>query len=138
PANIFHMTVSVAHPTFDPMPDYRRAFQPGGTFFFTIVTHDRRPIFLDDDNVTRLRQSIAAVMQERPFSALAGVILPDHLHFLWALPPDDSDFSTRIGRMKALFTKSLRHAGCAPSAIASPSHIKHRDGDIWQRRFWEH
>ena len=30
-----------------PMPDYRRAIQPGGTYFFTVVTCNRRPILLD-------------------------------------------------------------------------------------------
>jgi len=46
-------------------------------------------------------------MQEYPFLLLAGVVLPDHLHFLWELPHGDSDFSKRVGRLKALFTKSI-------------------------------
>jgi REP element-mobilizing transposase RayT len=27
------------------MPDYRRAYTPGGSVFLTLVTFDRRPIF---------------------------------------------------------------------------------------------
>jgi len=27
------------------MPEYRRYFQPGGTYFFTLVTAGRAPVF---------------------------------------------------------------------------------------------
>jgi putative transposase len=118
------------------MADYRRAHLPGGTFFFTVVTHQRAPNFADAANVQRLRDSLLAVMNERPFEFLAGVVLPDHAHYLWTLPPDDSDFSSRIGRMKVLFTNSVGWA--PPTAPPSQSRIKHRDASIWQRRFWEH
>ncbi len=30
------------------MPNYRRASIPGGTFFFTLVTFDRRPLFAEE------------------------------------------------------------------------------------------
>jgi putative transposase len=119
------------------MADYRRAFRPGGTFFFTIVTFERRPIFSEASNVERLRAAISAVMREQPFEFIAGVVLPDHAHYLWTLPSNDGDFSKRIGRMKSLFTKS-QPVGCTPPAVLSPSHLKHRDAGVWQRRFWEH
>jgi putative transposase len=67
------------------MPEYRRAFRPGGTFFFTIVTHERRPFFADVANVERLRDAIRAVRAERPFEFDAGVVLPDHMHFIGTL-----------------------------------------------------
>ena len=125
------------------MADYRRADQPGGTYFFTLVTYKRQPIFADAANVDLLRAAVLAVMNERPFEFLAGAVLPDHAHYLWTLPPGDADFSTRIGRMKVLFTKSLRADGgqCPPyggSSSRSASRVKHRDADVWQRRFWEH
>jgi putative transposase len=135
------------------MPEYRRVYRPGGTYFFSIVTYQRRQLFADLANVERLRAAVRAVMGERPFDFEAGVILPDHGHFLWTLPPGDSDYSTRIGRMKVLFTKSLREAGVIadarggavgdahPTAVggAHPtSRDRHREADVWQRRFWEH
>src|ERR1700753_1989773 len=89
------------------MSDYRRANQPGGTFFFTIVTHHRQPLFAEPANVDLLRAAVRFVMNEQPFEFLAGVILPDHAHYLWRLPSGDSDFSKRIGRMKVCFTKSI-------------------------------
>ncbi len=139
------------------MPEYRRAFAPGGTFFLTIVTYQRRPLFAEPENVTRLHEALAAVQRERPFEILASAMLPDHLHFVWLLPPDDTDFSTRIGKTKVLFTRSLsmavgRGGQCPPYAAVGrsgqwPPHaggqlpasrVKHRESDVWQRRFWEH
>lgn len=120
------------------MPDYRRAHQPGGTFFFTLVTHGRRPLFADPGNVERLRAAVRAVMRERPFEFHAGVVLPDHAHYLWTLPPGDGDFSTRIGRMKVLFTQSLPPTARRAAQGRAASRVKHGDADVWQRRFWEH
>src|SRR5215203_4515986 len=89
------------------MPEYRRLLRPGGTFFLTPVTYQRRPLFLDRENVRRLRTAIESIRSTFPFLFVAGVVLPDHAHFLWTLPPDDSDYSARIGRVKAAFTRSL-------------------------------
>jgi hypothetical protein len=30
------------------MPEYRRVFVPGGAFFFTVVTFNRRPFLISD------------------------------------------------------------------------------------------
>ena len=128
------------------MPEYRRAFVPGGTFFLTVVTYRRKPLFAEERNVAMLRTALAAVKRERPFETLAVVVLPDHLHFVWELPPHDADFSTRVGRMKVLFTRAFRaadggrcpaYSGRHPPGNAA-SRVKRREGDVWQRRFWEH
>jgi putative transposase len=74
------------------MPDYRRAYVPGGTFFFTLVTYQRRPIFGESAHVDLLRKAILAVRAERHFNVVAAVVLPDHLHLLMTLPPTDSTF----------------------------------------------
>jgi putative transposase len=129
--------VGGAHPTCDAMPDYRRAFVPGGTFFLTIVTHERRPLFAEPPNVERLRRVLREIRQADSFEFVAGVVLPDHLHFIWALPRGDADFSRRVGRMKVLFTRSLCGPGNLPVAV-SASRRSHRESDVWQRRFWEH
>ena len=42
-----------------------------------------------------LREAIAETQRRRPFEIEAMVLLPDHLHALWTLPPGDHDFSTR-------------------------------------------
>jgi putative transposase len=119
------------------MPDYRRYFIPGGTYFFTIVTNHRRPLFSSPTNVQRLRTALATVKSELPFEINAAVVLPDHMHFLWSLPPGDDRYSKRIGRMKVEVTRSLRDASVL-RRITTRSRTKHRESDVWQRRFWEH
>jgi putative transposase len=74
---------------------YRRSKAPGSTFFFTVVTFDRRKIFTDEHTVALLRQAIQAIQAGRPFKVEAAVILPDHLHMLWRLPEVDGDYATR-------------------------------------------
>jgi putative transposase len=115
---------------------YRRYYVPGGSYFFTIVTHRRRPLFDDSSRVVRLRSALRSVISQWPFTVAAGVILPDHLHFIWTLPRGDQGYSRRIGRMKALFTESLGEPMTPEGTTLS--RIKHRDGSVWQRRFWEH
>jgi len=101
------------------------------------VTYQRQPLFADGKNVQRLREAISAIKNDMPFHINAAVVLPDHIHLLWSLPPGDQQYSKRIGRMKVEFTKSLRGDNSRPLAV-SQSRQKHRDSDVWQRRFWEH
>ena len=72
-----------------------------------------------------------------PFDIVAAVVLPDHMHFIWSLPPGDSDYSKRIGKFKAQFTKTF-HEDSKQKSVVSASRAKHRESDVWQRRFWEH
>jgi putative transposase len=119
------------------MPEYRRAYVPGGTFFLTLVTYHRTPLFSKPDNIARLRAAIAKTRREKPFEITGAVVLPDHLHFLWTLPPGDTAYSYRVSRLKVLFTHSLRGKKSLPQNV-SASRRKHRESDVWQRRFWEH
>jgi putative transposase len=43
----------------------------------------------------------------RPFEVLAIVVLPDHLHCLWRLPPGDFDNANRWVQIKAGFSRRL-------------------------------
>jgi len=61
------------------MPQYIRAFVPGGTFFFTVTLLERRRKLLTE-NIDNLREVFKAARQRRPFTIEAIVILPDHLH----------------------------------------------------------
>ena len=75
--------------------------------------------------------------RERPFDIPAAVVLPDHVHFLWTLPEGDTDYPTRVGRTKAVFTRSL--AADDPRRMApTVSRDVHRESGVWQRRYWEH
>jgi putative transposase len=119
------------------MSDYRRYFVAGATYFFTILTYKRHPIFANDANVQRLREALVSVKSELPFEINAAVVLPDHAHFLWTLPQRDDAYSKRIGKMKVAFTRSLRGAGMLPKYVSRSRRDRH-ESDVWHRRFWEH
>lgn len=113
---------------------YRRAFIPGASFFFTVVTEGRRPILASSATVSVLREAFRQVSAKRPFVVDAAVVLPDHLHCIWTLPPDDSDFATRWRLIKTWFTKH-----CNPALRGQPnqSRVNKASQAVWQHRYWE-
>jgi putative transposase len=119
------------------MPDYRRWYVPGGTFFFTVVTLSRRPILVSDVARCCLREAIAEVQLKWSFDLVAIVLLPDHLHTVWTLPPGDTRYPIRWKRIKEEFTRRYMKAGGAEIA-PSLSRSRHSERGIWQRRYWEH
>jgi putative transposase len=88
------------------MPNYRRLFIPGGTFFFTVNLIDRRTKLLTE-NIDTLRAAYGLVARSHPFETVAVCVLPEHLHCLWRLPPDDFDYPMRLRLIKSRFSKSL-------------------------------
>jgi putative transposase len=67
------------------MPNYLRAKQPGGTFFFTVVTYRRLPLLTQANCRETLRQVIRQVRQEHAFTIDAWVLVPEHMHCIWIL-----------------------------------------------------
>ena len=126
-----------AFPDITIMPEYRRTFIPGGSYFLTLTTYNRTPLFQSPENISRLRTAIKTVKLEMPFDIVGAVTLPDHLHFIWTLPPDDERYSIRVGRLKALFTRLLP-TNLQPATILPKSRRERRERGVWQRRFWEH
>jgi putative transposase len=112
--------------------NYRRNRVPGGSFFFTVNLADRRACLLTD-NIELLRSAFRAAAQRHPFAIDAIVILPEHLHCIWTLPPGDADFATRWRLIKSEFSKCV-----AAGESRSPSHAAKGERGIWQRRYWEH
>ena len=84
---------------------YRRAKTPGATYFFTLVTHNRRPILCEPENIELLREAFRSVMKNHPLKIDAIAILPDHLHALLTLPENDADFSMRWRLIKSYFSR---------------------------------
>jgi len=115
--------------------NYRRSKIAGGTFFFTVVTYERRPLFADDVAVHTLRRVLSVTREKWPFTIDAAVILPDHLHMIWTLPPGDSNFSTRWAVIKARFTLASQNA---TTKQRTPRQMRQRMNRIWQPRFMEH
>jgi putative transposase len=119
------------------MSDYRRYFVPGGMYFFTVVTCERRPILTSTEGRRFLRNAITNVAQERPFDLFATVLLPDHWHLIMQLPPDDADYSTRMKRIKEEFTRAWAEVGL-PEVPVTPARLAKGERGVWQPRFWEH
>jgi putative transposase len=119
------------------MPNYRRNYKKGGTYFFTIVTGNRAKI-LCGEMVGVLRACFKDCMQLTPFHMDAIVVLPDHVHCLWTLPEGDDNYSLRWKNIKASFTKSyIRQAMVTDTQTAEPLKKKGQKA-VWQQRFWEH
>ena len=136
---------------------YRRDTTLGATYFFTVVTYQRRPLFQTDEAVELLRESILTVRQRHPFIIDAFVLLPDHLHCIWTLPPDDADYATRWMLIKSRFTRHLGNVGlgqmegvglrgaqpdlrvvAGASRNAAFVREDRRQRTVWQPRYWEH
>ena len=135
--------VRVAYPTFllhsgvTLMPHFRRAYVPGGSFFFTMVTERRAPILCTDTSRLFLRTAIRECRQRWPFRIDAMVLLDNHLHAIWILPEGDTRYSARWGWIKKKFTKAYLAADGDEQA-RSGSRIRQRRRGVLQRRFWEH
>ena len=116
------------------MPHYRRALT-GTTYFFTVVTHQRRPILCDAPVRIALRHAIERVRLRLPFATDAMVLMPDHLHCIWTLPEGDTDFSSRWSQIKHHVSYVCKEL--YPMTL-SASRKRRNGGAFWQRRFWEH
>ena len=119
------------------MSEFRRWYQPGGTYFFTVVTYNRIPLFADNGARGLLGEIMRAVKEEEPYETLAIVLLPDHLHAIWQLPRGDHDFSRRWKRIKSDFTRAWRKQG-GKEAKTTDSRQRRGNRGVWQTRFWEH
>ncbi len=115
--------------TFAAMPNYRRLFVPGGTYFFTLNLSDRRSDLLVR-RIGLLRESWRDVIRVWPMETLAAVILPDHMHLVVSLPEGDTDYPARLRLLKSGFTRRL------PDTDKSEGRKGERG--VWQRRYWEH
>jgi putative transposase len=120
------------HHVTDDYMHYQRAHAPGGTFFFTVNLADRSSRLLVE-RIDALRDAVRVVKQRHPFEIAAWVVLPDHMHAVWTLPPDDADFSTRWMLIKAGFSRAIDRG-----ESIRRSRVSKGERGIWQRRFWEH
>ncbi len=111
---------------------YRRSVSAGGTWFFTVNLADRREDYLTR-HIDVLRQAVRQTRSRHPFEIIAMVVLPDHLHAIWTLPPGDADYPLRWALIKSAFSRSL-----PKTESIRDSRLAKRERGIWQRRYWEH
>ncbi len=114
------------------MPNYRRAFVPGGCYFFTVNLLDRDSRLLVE-HIDHLRTAVRDTRLNYPFEIDAMVILPDHIHAVWTLPDGDAYFPARWRSIKYRFSKML-------PKVERLDAVRQANGErgIWQRRYWEH
>lgn len=114
------------------MSRYRRDHTPGAAWFFTVTLADKNSSLLTT-HIDLLRSAWRRTASQHAFETVAVCILPNHLHALWRLPPDDSDYALRWSLIKAGFSRYLPAA-----SDRTGSKLRRREKGIWQRRFWEH
>ena len=117
------------------MRRYIRAASPGASYFFTVVLQDRAARWLTE-HVSELSRCVARVKAAHPFDIDAMVVLPDHLHALWTLPPDDANYPLRWMLIKRSFTQRLASTGMLERRALARRGLDERS--LWQRRYWEH
>lgn len=115
---------------------YKRMKVEGASYFFTLVTHERRKLFAERECVALFESAVSRIRERHPFEVEALVVLPDHLHTLWQLPPGTADYSTRWRLIKEAFTKAYLKRYPPPNV--NPSRRARGEQSLWQRRFWEH
>ena len=111
---------------------YRRATAAGGSYFFTVNLADRSADTLVR-HIDVLRMMMQQVKQAHPFSTVAMVVLPEHLHAIWRLPSGDADYPLRWSLIKSGFSRCI-----AKGEHVGTSRKDKRERGIWQRRYWEH
>ena len=114
------------------MPNYRRIFEDGYSYYLTIVTHRRNPILIN--NITLLRQSFAQSKKRFDYRIDAIVILPDHMHMV-ITPKKATDYPNIVGAIKAYFSRY--YEGEDKDVKQSNSRHKKRYKSIWQKKYYE-
>ena len=113
--------------------NYRRIWLAGGTYFFTVTLLQRGNNALLTEHIAALRLAVSEVKTNYPFTIHAWVVLPDHLHCVLELPPNDSNYALRWRLIKSAFSKKM-------VADEPRSMVRQARGErgIWQRRYWAH
>jgi putative transposase len=115
------------------MRTYQRLRIDGAKYFFTVNLAERQGNSLPIQYLGNLREAFRQTRQDHPFEIDAIVILPEHLHCIWQLPPGDDNYPSRWRLIKGRFSMALPHA-----ERISPSRRRKGERGIWQRRYWEH
>ena len=111
------------------MRTYESQFRPGHTWYFTLSLASRSNGLLTR-HAGLLAESSRDVEGLYPFQTIATVILPDHMHTIWTLPEDDSDYDRRISYLQSGFTRRLIEGGHVAK--------EQREDAMWHPRYWDY
>ena len=119
------------------MSKYIRLRREGGLYFFTLVSHGRRPFLTSALARVHLGKALREIQKQFPFDIVAICLLPDHLHCIWRLPEKDDDFPTRWKKIKRDFARSYLRAG-GVEGRRTASQVRKGERAVMQRRYYEH
>jgi putative transposase len=122
------------------MTHYRDNRVPGGTFFFTVRLLDPASTLLTD-HFSAFGEAMRQARVRKPFHVDAWVVLPNHAHAIWTLPPGDHDCATRWRAVKIAFSKALhksRVPGVGANAGAGARANGLADSAIWERHYLDY
>ena len=108
------------------MAQYIRPKRPGATTFFTVCLAEAGATTLVD-NILLLRGAVRSVHELWPFQIEAWVVMPDHIHSIWTLPDEDTDYAMRWASIKSRFSRGL------PDAALTVRQTEQRKMGLWQR-----
>ena len=118
------------------MANYKRIFEDNYSYFFTIVTHNRMPILIDNKDL--LRESFRLSKSKYAYELEAVVILPDHFHMILT-PKIARDYPKIISHIKRSFLYGLdKNLKKSAKTALSRSKSKREHSGIWQSRYYEH
>jgi putative transposase len=63
------------------------------------------------ESIDLLRLAFRKTREAKPFRIDAMAVLPEHLHSIWTLPPNDSDYPGKWKAIKSIFTRELEKSG---------------------------
>jgi len=106
----------------------RRLYVPGGIYFITSVTWQRKPLFKENAMVETLRQTLRNVRQLYTFTMQAYIFLPDHFHIMLRLTPPVT-ISQIMHSFKRNFTWNYKKAKEIPRSTSLR---------LWQYGSWDH
>ncbi|EGC64651.1 hypothetical protein NMB9615945_1179 [Neisseria meningitidis 961-5945] len=84
-------------------------------------------------NISTSRAAYMDVQKQYPFETVAVCVLPNHIHAIWTLPPDDADYSLLRRLIKTKFSAYSPYT----KNLSAGKQRQHERG-IWQRRFYGH
>ena len=160
-----------AMPKFDPKIHHRKSirlqgydYSQAGTYFVTMVTYHRDPLFGKIENETMILNDLGKIADEYwcaipkhfPFVELgAYIIMPNHVHGVIVIRKDDS-VTNGVGAQHVGATQCVAPTptitrptgpkrgslgaiiGAYKSAVSYRIHKEHNTTGVWQRNYHEH
>ena len=102
------------------MQRYRREWIPGATYFITVNTYRRQNVLIDRPFYQSLKSAFKEVKSNYPFDIEVFVLLLDHLHCIWKLLGNDTDYSVRWSLIKCEVSQKCKlylHNNTAKSRV---------------------